>query len=102
MNDRSSKSPTVKFLRDSRPIEREVIAHKPVRNVFAIDRAYRDRAPILTPADTFAPYGLARNMLVKFIRRLSPASILQAVVTATKLARLGRVDTLPSRIASMT
>jgi hypothetical protein len=31
-------------------------------------------------------------MLVKFVRRLGPAAILQAVVTATELGRFGRVD----------
>jgi hypothetical protein len=64
-----------------------------VRNVFAINRAHRDRAPILIPANAFAAYGPAGDMLVKFVRRRGPAAILQAVVAATELGRFGRVDT---------
>ena len=46
----------------------------------------------IDPSDAFAAYGPAVDMLVKFVRRLGPAAILQAVVAATKLIRLGRVD----------
>jgi hypothetical protein len=47
----------------------------------------------LIPADAFAAYGPARDMLGKFVRRFGSAAILQAVVTATQLRRFWRVDT---------
>lgn len=40
-------------------------------------------------------------MFVKFVRRLGPAPILQAIVTATELGRFGRVDTRQSNARPM-
>jgi hypothetical protein len=55
------------------PIEREAIAHKPHRNVFAGDRAHGDPALILIPSNAFAAYWPARDMLGKFVRRFGSA-----------------------------
>lgn len=76
-------SASVLTLRVSRPIEREAIAYKPARNVFAINREKRYNSPILIIADAFAAYGPARDMIIKYVRGLGPAPILQAIAAAT-------------------
>jgi hypothetical protein len=79
-------------LRVHRPIQREPVAHRPFRKVNAINRTYRNRAPVLIQAHGRATDRPSRNEGVKLIRCLCAALVLQALIVATKLAAFRSVD----------
>src|SRR5882724_946486 len=65
---------TVLLFRILRPIQREPVAHKPFRKVHAINRTYRNRAPVLIQVDRRAIDRPSRNEGVKFVRCLARSS----------------------------
>src|ERR1700730_13550370 len=78
-------------LRISRPIQREPVAHQPLRNVNAINRTYRNRATVSVQADRRAMNRPSRYEGVKLVRGLRAASVLQALIVATELGGFGRI-----------
>jgi hypothetical protein len=64
---------------------------KPLPNVFAINRANSHNPPVLIPANAFAAYRPARDMVVKGVGCFGPTPILQAIVATAKLIGLGCV-----------
>jgi hypothetical protein len=75
-----------------RPIQREPIANKPLRNVVATNRTYRNCPPVLIQVHRRAISRPSRNEGVKVFRCLCAAPVLQALIVATELSRFGRID----------
>jgi len=65
-----------------RPIQREPVAYQPIRKVNAINRTYRNRAPVLVHVHGRAINRPSSYEGVKVVRCLGPAPILQAVIIA--------------------
>jgi hypothetical protein len=78
--------------RIGRPIQREPIAHQSLRNVYAIKRTHRNRAPVLVQADRRAVDRPSSYEGAKFVRCLGPAAILQTILAPTKLTAFGCVN----------